>query len=140
MGEVLWTKKPCKNFHLLVCAALLDSEKSAIMENKYGFTEILKHVNDMSHRINLEQMLCKADGIYKLLKKDPNVPDQVLNILGIEPENVNCDRFKIVNGKMKSMPVPINGSLSDRERHVTESSNGSGSLNNSSSVEVLSEA
>ena len=44
--EVFWTKKPCKNFHLLFCAALLDTEKSAIVENKYGFTEILKHIND----------------------------------------------------------------------------------------------
>ncbi len=32
--EVLWTKKPCKNFHLLFSAALLDTEKSSIVENK----------------------------------------------------------------------------------------------------------
>lgn len=34
--EVFWTKKPCKNFHLLFSAALLDTEKSSIVENKYG--------------------------------------------------------------------------------------------------------
>ena len=32
--EVFWTKKPCKNFHLLFSAALLDTEKSSIVENK----------------------------------------------------------------------------------------------------------
>lgn len=68
LWEVLWTKKPCRNFHLLVCAALLDTEKSAIVENKYGFTEILKHVNDMSCRIDLQQTLAKAEGIYNSLK------------------------------------------------------------------------
>jgi len=140
LWEVIWTKKPCKNFHLLLCVALLDTSKSSIIENKYGFTEILKHVNDMSHRINLDQMLSKADGIYKLLKQDPNVPDQVLNILGIEPGSSSCDKqkVKIVNGKTMSLPVPINGNTNGRMRH--ESSNASGSLNHSSSVEVLSEA
>ena len=38
LWEVLWTKKPCKNFHLLFSAALLDTEKSSIVENKYGQT------------------------------------------------------------------------------------------------------
>jgi len=140
LWEVFWTKVPCKNFHLLMCVALLDTEKSAIMESKYGFTEILKHVNDMAHRIDLDQMLSKAEGIYKVLKSDPSVPDQVLNVLGIEPDNSNCDRTKLVNGKVTSLPVPILGNPPDRTRHITDSSNGSGSLNNSSSVEVLSEA
>ena len=42
LWEVLWTGKPCPNFHLLVAVALLDTEKNTIMENKFGFTEILK--------------------------------------------------------------------------------------------------
>ena len=42
LWEILWTDLPCKNFHLLFCAAILDTEKSMLMENRYGFTEILK--------------------------------------------------------------------------------------------------
>lgn len=42
LWEVLWTGYPCTNFHLLVAVALLDTEKDTIMENKFGFTEILK--------------------------------------------------------------------------------------------------
>jgi len=155
MWEVLWTKKPCKNFHLLVCAALLDTEKSAIVENKYGFTEILKHVNDMSHRIELQKTLSKAEGIYECLKVDPNVSDKVINILGLAPPRspticVNGDPTgEGDNGpsdldRPSSKPVPIqnrkhSGNSHTRERHGTESSNASSSLNNSSSVEVLSE-
>lgn len=155
MWEVLWTKKPCKNFHLLVCAALLDTEKSAIVENKYGFTEILKHVNDMSHRIDLQKTLSKAEGIYECLKVDPNVSDKVINILGLAPPRspticVNGDPTgEVDNGpsdldRPSSKPVPIqnrkhSGNSHTRERHGTESSNASSSLNNSSSVEVLSE-
>ncbi|CAG9822523.1 unnamed protein product [Phaedon cochleariae] len=40
--EVLWTGYPCENFHLMVCVAILDTEKNNIIQNNYGFTEILK--------------------------------------------------------------------------------------------------
>lgn len=40
--EVMWTGLPCQNFHLLVCVAILETEKQSLMENNYGFTEILK--------------------------------------------------------------------------------------------------
>lgn len=42
LWEILWTDLPCKNFHLLLCAAILDTERNILMENRYGFTEILK--------------------------------------------------------------------------------------------------
>ena len=167
LWEVLWTKNPCKNFHLLFCAALLDTEKSAIVENKYGFTEILKHINDMSHRIDLDKTLAKAQGIYEALTKDETASERLVNILGLAPvagrslaseESLdNSDHSRHSTSK----PVPIQGRKhsgnsnsrfvkhkklflysspsSLRERHRTESSNASSSLNNSSSVEVLSE-
>lgn len=40
--QVMWTDLPCQNFHLLVCCAILDAEKQKIMEENYGFNEILK--------------------------------------------------------------------------------------------------
>ena len=47
--EVIWTDKPCPNFHLIICLALMDLEKKTIIENGFGFTEILKHINDMAN-------------------------------------------------------------------------------------------
>lgn len=38
----MWTELPCQNFHLLMCCAILESEKQQIMEKHYGFNEILK--------------------------------------------------------------------------------------------------
>lgn len=38
----MWTELPCKNFHLLLCCAILESEKQQIMAKHYGFNEILK--------------------------------------------------------------------------------------------------
>ena len=40
--QVLWTDLPCPHYHLLICVALLDNEKQALMEPECGFTEILK--------------------------------------------------------------------------------------------------
>jgi len=40
--QVLWTGRPCQNFHLLLCIAVLVSEKTVLIENNFGFTEILK--------------------------------------------------------------------------------------------------
>lgn len=42
LWEVLWTGLPCQNFHLLICVSILEAEKTTLMENGYGFTEILK--------------------------------------------------------------------------------------------------
>lgn len=42
LWEVLWTGLPCQNFHLLICIAILETEKEILMENNYGFCEILK--------------------------------------------------------------------------------------------------
>ncbi|XP_076054013.1 TBC1 domain family member 15/17 isoform X2 [Oratosquilla oratoria] len=85
LWEVLWTGKPCNNFHLLIAVALLDTEKTTIMENTFGFTEILKHINDISHRIDLESTLCKAEGIYKQIANSNNVPNSVRSIVGLPP-------------------------------------------------------
>lgn len=40
--EVLWTGYPCQNFHLLVAVAILEHERTTLIDNNYGFTEILK--------------------------------------------------------------------------------------------------
>lgn len=47
----MWTDLPCQNFHLLVCCAILDSEKQKIMEENYGFNEILK-VSFCHHQVS----------------------------------------------------------------------------------------
>ena len=53
--------------------------------SRYGFTEILKHINDMSHRIDVEEALAKAEGLFTALASDPEVNDKVVNILGLAP-------------------------------------------------------
>uniref|UniRef100_A0A3B3Z830 TBC1 domain family member 15 n=1 Tax=Periophthalmus magnuspinnatus TaxID=409849 RepID=A0A3B3Z830_9GOBI len=82
LWEVMWTELPCENFHLLVCCAILDSEKQKIMEENYGFNEILKHINELSMKLDIEEILHKAEGICLQIKSCKDLPRSVSSILG----------------------------------------------------------
>lgn len=83
LWEVIWTDLPCKNFHLLICISILLMKKDDIMSNNYGFNEILKFINDLSGRIDLEKSLKHAEGLYLQLKNYPNVPYNICEIVGL---------------------------------------------------------
>lgn len=82
LWEVYWTALPCINFQLLLCLAILDTAKSTLIENNFGFTEILKHINDLSGTIDVEDTLKKAEGFFLQLKECKQLPQQVKDIVG----------------------------------------------------------
>ncbi|XP_035258021.1 TBC1 domain family member 15 [Anguilla anguilla] len=86
LWEVMWTGLPCQNFHLLVCCAILDSEKQKIMEEHYGFNEILKHINELSMKLDIEEILQKAEAICMQIKSCKDIPHSVSLILGFDAE------------------------------------------------------
>nr|KAF6498115.1 TBC1 domain family member 15 [Rousettus aegyptiacus] len=88
LWEVMWTGLPCKNFHLLLCCAVLESEKQQIMEKHYGFNEILKHINELSMKIDVEDVLCKAEAISLQMVKCKELPQAVCEILGLQDSEV----------------------------------------------------
>lgn len=69
LWEVLWTGLPCPNFHLFICVAILDQEMDVFINQEYTFTEILKHVNELSGNLNLLAILEQAESIYLQVKK-----------------------------------------------------------------------
>ncbi|XP_045494745.1 TBC1 domain family member 15 isoform X2 [Colias croceus] len=83
LWEVLWTGLPCANFHLFICVAILDAEKDVLISGDYGFTEILKHVNDLSMCLDVDKILSTAEGIYHQVISAPHLTDQVRVILGL---------------------------------------------------------
>ncbi|CAJ1055776.1 TBC1 domain family member 15 [Xyrichtys novacula] len=84
LWEVMWTELPCQNFHLLVCCAILDSEKQKIMEENYGFNEILKHINELSMKLNVEEILQKSEGICLQIRNCKDLPQSISAILGLD--------------------------------------------------------
>ncbi|RXM99974.1 Tryptophan 5-hydroxylase 2 [Acipenser ruthenus] len=81
LWEVMWTGLPCQNFHLLVCCAILDSEKQKMMDEHYGFNEILKHINELSMKLDVEEVLRKAEAICFQIK---NCKEKHVNLVHIE--------------------------------------------------------
>ncbi|XP_067420114.1 TBC1 domain family member 15 isoform X2 [Emydura macquarii macquarii] len=84
LWEVMWTELPCQNFHLLICCAILESEKQQIMDKHYGFNEILKHINELSMKIDVEDILCKAEAISMQMMNCKELPQAVCEVLGME--------------------------------------------------------
>jgi len=102
LWEVLWTDAPCKNFHLLICAALINDQAAAtIVENKFGFSEILKHINDLANRIELNDVLMKAEYIYLKIKEVSN-QSAPLNDASSERIHVNATVRSILG-----LPAPL---------------------------------
>uniref|UniRef100_A0A7E4UXG6 TBC1 domain family member 15 n=1 Tax=Panagrellus redivivus TaxID=6233 RepID=A0A7E4UXG6_PANRE len=82
LWEVLWTDIPCKGFLLLCCVAILDGQMNMIIENKFGLTEILKHINNLSMKINLHEMLRNAEAIYhQLAAVQDKLPRHIAEVL-----------------------------------------------------------
>lgn len=69
LWEVLWTGLPCPNFHLFICVAILDQEMDVFINGEFTFTEILKHVNELSGNLNVTAVLEQAESIYLQVKK-----------------------------------------------------------------------
>ncbi|XP_066579741.1 TBC1 domain family member 15 isoform X2 [Amia ocellicauda] len=88
LWEVMWTGLPCQNFHLLMCCAILDSEKQKIMDEHYGFNEILKHVNELSMKLDVEEVLHKAEAISLQIRNCKDLPYAVCEILGVKSDTV----------------------------------------------------
>ncbi|KAH8328448.1 hypothetical protein KR067_009567 [Drosophila pandora] len=80
--ECLWTRLPCPNFHLLFSVAILDQETSIIIESQFEFTEILKHVNELSGNIDVQKTLEIAEAIYLQLKASETLPNDIRSIIG----------------------------------------------------------
>lgn len=124
LWEILWTDLPCKNFHLLFCAAILDTERNVLMENRYGLTEILKHINDLSHHIELPWTLSKAEGIYyQLISVADQLPDNVRVIIGLEPMNKTSPISDIENGEASGHNIETDEATNNSRRSSTESGN-----------------
>ncbi|VDM65485.1 unnamed protein product [Strongylus vulgaris] len=84
LWEVLWTGQPCPNFLLLVCVAILDAQMNTIIDNKFGLTEILKHVNDLSMHLVLDDVMTAAEAIFhQLSASQDKLPAHICEYLNL---------------------------------------------------------
>ncbi|GBP79556.1 TBC1 domain family member 15 [Eumeta japonica] len=121
LWEVLWTGLPCINFHLLVAVAILDSEKEVIMNNNYGFAEILKHVNELSMKLDVDSILSAAEGIYHQIISAPHLTNQIRIILGLPTLSTSTNTTDSLESENKEIDAAANSSqLSNGNRKAEE--------------------
>uniref|UniRef100_A0A672ZHB3 TBC1 domain family member 15 n=1 Tax=Sphaeramia orbicularis TaxID=375764 RepID=A0A672ZHB3_9TELE len=73
LWEVLWTRLPCENFHLLIACSILESQRGELIGSDHDFNTILKHINELTMKLDLQSVLRGAEAIYLQLihKKIP---------------------------------------------------------------------
>ncbi|XP_078000434.1 TBC1 domain family member 15-like isoform X2 [Glandiceps talaboti] len=109
LWEVMWTGLPCSNYHLLICLSILDTEKQTLIQNDCGFNDILKHINELSLGIDIEDTLKKAEGIYLQLTQCEQLPGTIKDILGLhsdEHNNGHMDCIDSNNSSIEMIPDP----------------------------------
>lgn len=121
LWEVMWTGLPCQNFHLLVCCAILDSEKQKIMDENFGFNEILKHINELSMKLDIEEILQKSEAISLQIKSCKDLPRSVSDILGFNTDT----KFPRLQGSPPSpRPEQRHNVYTNGHEHLTETHSG----------------
>lgn len=83
LWEVLWTGLPGPNLHLLVACAILDMERDTLMLSGFGSNEILKHINELTMKLSVEDVLTRAEVLYRQLTACPELPHNVQEVLGL---------------------------------------------------------
>ncbi|XP_065355514.1 TBC1 domain family member 15 [Calliphora vicina] len=114
LWECLWTKLPCPNFHILISVAILDQQTDIIIESQYEFTEILKHVNELSGNIDVKRTLEIAEAIYHQIKEAEHLPNDIRLIIGEplldtddrEDDNNSPDQFDDDFDELVREPTP----------------------------------
>ncbi|XP_066230138.1 TBC1 domain family member 17 [Saccopteryx leptura] len=85
LWEVLWTGLPGPNLHLLVACAILDMERDTLMLSGFGSNEILKHINELTMKLSVEDVLTRAEALYRQLTACVELPHNVQEVLGLVP-------------------------------------------------------
>ncbi|KAK7938412.1 hypothetical protein WMY93_001738 [Mugilogobius chulae] len=104
LWEVLWTRLPCENFHLLIACSILESQRGELIGSDHDFNTILKHINELTMKLDLQSILCGAEAIYLQLVSCKELPVKVQEVLGLcvaapssdsspESENSESDRL-----------------------------------------------
>ncbi|KAH9280221.1 TBC1 domain family member 17 [Echinococcus granulosus] len=83
LWETLYSGVAPRNFQLLIAVAIFDSEAETIIRSCSDISQILQHINGLSERINLQNVLSRAQGIYnQLLEIKDHLPNEVAVCLG----------------------------------------------------------
>ncbi|XP_058530291.1 TBC1 domain family member 17 isoform X2 [Ochotona princeps] len=110
LWEVLWTGLPGPNLHLLVACAILDMERDTLTLSGFGSNEILKHINELTMKLSVEDVLTRAESLYRQLTACRELPYNVQEVLGMatpaEPRSPSPSACPLPLSPMRAPPAP----------------------------------
>ncbi|XP_056263659.1 TBC1 domain family member 17 [Pseudoliparis swirei] len=83
MWEVLWSGLPCDNFHLLIACSILVSQRGELIGSDHDFNTILKHINELTMKLDLQTVLRGAESIFLQLTQCKELSLKVQEVLGL---------------------------------------------------------
>uniref|UniRef100_A0A4W5L1P8 TBC1 domain family member 15 n=1 Tax=Hucho hucho TaxID=62062 RepID=A0A4W5L1P8_9TELE len=83
LWEVLWTRLPCENFHLLMATSILESQRGEFIGSDHDFNTILKHINELTMKLDLQTVLRGAEANYLQLACCKKMPVKVQEVIGL---------------------------------------------------------
>ncbi|KAM9780156.1 TBC1 domain family member 17 [Neosynchiropus ocellatus] len=114
LWEVLWTRLPCDNFHLLIACSILQSQRGELIGSDHDFNTILKHINELTMKLDLQSILCGAEAIYLQLVQCKELPLKVQQVLGLyvpasssdeSPDSQADETERLLNGSQAAASV-----------------------------------
>lgn len=99
LWEALWTDYYSSQFHLFIAVAILEKHRDVIMDHLRHFDEILKYINELSGTIELQEILFRAERLFRRFEKTVEAVD-----------------------RKNSFPAPHGGEL--RQRKIGDGSDG----------------
>lgn len=76
LWEVLWTDYYSSQFHLFIAVAILEKHRDVIIDHLRHFDEVLKYINELSGTIELQEILFRAEGLFKRFEKTVEAIDR----------------------------------------------------------------
>ncbi|MDI1492464.1 MAG: GTPase activating protein [Ramalina farinacea] len=79
LWEALWTDWLSSNFHLFIALAILEKHRDVIMGHLKHFDEVLKYVNELSNKIDLQSTLHRAHALFRRFQRTVEAIDKKQN-------------------------------------------------------------
>nr|AAW24723.1 SJCHGC04806 protein [Schistosoma japonicum] len=112
LWEAFWTDYRTKNFHIFFAAAVLLMQRDNIMNRKYDANCILKHVNELSMKIPLEESLIRATALLAQLEQvADSLPHSVQDT--IHGQSLAMSRHVIDHKQKETSCIDYSSSLYD---------------------------
>lgn len=128
LWEILWTDYYSGQYHLFFATAVLSDNERIIKQNLTRFDEVLKYMNDLSMKMNLNDLLIRAELLFLRFRRmidiidrenssrrltqdvyEPQGSDSNTNIIKVSPDLRELLSKKFVEQKEGERPEGVGG-------------------------------